>query len=365
MPANKDEKRGTWQVRFRYTSWNGETKWASKRGFKTKHDALKWEADFKARIDSSLDMSFAEFVKLYREERYPRLRETTSENKDYVLDKKILPYFGKMKLIDISTSDIVKWQNELLAYKDPVTGKSYSSTYLKTVNNQFSAVMNYAMKYYGLRDNPVKRVGYIGAQNAEEMHFWTTDQYLIFSEEVMCEPLAYYCFEVLYWTGIREGELLALTMEDFDFKKKTITINKSLKPVHGKTIIGPPKTKNSYRTITMPDMLCDEMQDYFRMLYEPDKSERIFPVTKSYLYKHMKKGCERAGIDKIRVHDLRHSHVSLLIHLGFSPVEIAKRVGHESVHITFRYAHMFPSAQQQMADKLSGAMERRTNDKKS
>ena len=75
------------------------------------------------------------------------------------------------------------------------------------------------------------------------------------------------------------------------------------------------------------------------------------------LMRAMKRGATKAGVKKIRIHDLRHSHISLLINLGFSAVDIAKRVGHESITITLRYAHMFPNAQNQMMNKLNALMQ--------
>ena len=81
--------------------------------------------------------------------------------------------------------------------------------------------------------------------------------------------------------------------------------------------------------------------------------DRIFPITKSYLHHEMKRGCEASGVKKIRIHDLRHAHVSLLIDMGFSAVAIANRVGHESIDIPYRYAHLFPTRQNDMADKLN------------
>ena len=95
-----------------------------------------------------------------------------------------------------------------------------------------------------------------------------------------------------------------------------------------------------------------QMQDYFEMHYELEPDERIFPITKSFLHHEMERGCKKSGVKKIRIHDLRHSHVSLLIDMGFSAVAIAERVGHESIDITYRYAHLFPSKQLDMVNKL-------------
>lgn len=352
MPAYKDKKTNTWYVKFNYKNWKGETKFTTKRGFSTKREATDYENEYKLHIAGNLDMTFKDFIEVYREDRYPRIRVSTSVSKDHIIDTKILPYFGKFKVTDIRPKDIVKWQNELLRYRNPRTGKPYSKTYLRSVHSQMSAIMNFAAKYYDLGENPVLKAGSIGISNSEEMLFWTLDEYLLFADAIMEEPFFYYCFEVLYWTGIREGELLALTYDDFDFVNKTISITKTYQVVKGKEIISPPKTSKGIRIVSMPDRLCEEMKDYFEMCYDKG-GNRAFATSKHSLKKAMKRGAGQAGVKEIRIHDLRHSHISLLISLGFSPVEIAKRGGHESITITLRYAHMFPSAQKDMMDKLN------------
>ena len=192
----------------------------------------------------------------------------------------------------------------------------------------------------------------MGREEHKEMLFWTKAEYQRFAEAMMDKPLSYYAFEMLYWCGIREGELLALTPADFDFEAGTVKISKSYQRLHGEDVITTPKTKKSNRTIKMPNFLCDEMRDYLGMLYGVKKKDRIFTVTKSYLHHEMDRGAKEAGVKRIRIHDLRHSHISLLIDMGFSAVAIADRVGHESIEITYRYAHLFPSKQTEMADKL-------------
>ena len=158
---------------------------------------------------------------------------------------------------------------------------------------------------------------------------------------------------MLYWCGIREGELLALTPADFDFEKCTVTINKSYPRLNGQDLITTPKTEKSNRVITMPQFLAEEIQDYLKMLYAIGANDRMFTVTKSYLHREMDRGAKEAGVPRIRIHDIRHSAVSLLIDMGFSATAIADRVGHESIDITYNYAHLFPSKQAEMADKLN------------
>ena len=168
----------------------------------------------------------------------------------------------------------------------------------------------------------------------------------------MDKPRSYYAFEMLYWTGIREGELLALTPADFDFEKQTVRINKTYHRMKKQDIITSPKTAKSNRIVVMPEFLCEEMQDYFQMYYSLAQDQRIFPFSKSYLKHEMERGCKETGVPVIRIHDLRHSHVSLLIHMGFTALAIGNRVGHEAEKITYRYAHLLPTVQTEMANKL-------------
>lgn len=336
----------------RYQDWTGERKQKCKRGFGTKREAQEWERSFQMQTSGDLDMSFEAFTELYTKDVKPRLKENTWLTKENIIQKKILPYFGKRKISEITTKDVIAWQNELLAYRDEKR-KSYSATYLKTLHNQLSAIFNHAVRYYNLRDNPCKKAGSMGKKKNREMMFWTKEQYLKFAEVMMDKPLSFYAFEMLYWCGIREGELLALTPADFDFEKRTVTINKSYQRLNGQDLITTPKTEKSNRVITMPQFLAEEIQDYLKMLYGIGADDRMFTVTKSYLHREMDRGSKEAGVPRIRIHDIRHSAVSLLIDMGFSATAIADRVGHESIDITYNYAHLFPSKQTEMADKLN------------
>lgn len=280
------------------------------------------------------------------------MKENTWESKSHVIRTKILPYFENRKIAEIEPKDIIAWQNELLAYRDE-KGASYSTTYLKTIHGQLSAIFNHAVRYYHLPCNPAQKAGTMGTEEHKEMSFWTKEEYLKFAEEMMDKPVSYYAFEMLYWCGIREGELLALTPADFDFERQTLTINKSYQRLKGRDVITSPKTSKSNRTIKMPKFLCEEMEEYLNSLYGIQTNERIFQISKSYLHHEMDRGAKAAGVKRIRIHDLRHSAISLLIEMGFSALAIAERVGHESIDITYRYAHMFPTKQTEMAEKLN------------
>ena len=333
------------------TDWTGERKQSQKRGFQTKREAQAWEREQLNKLGADLDMTFQNFVERYKEDRRNRIKDSTWESKDHIIRTKLLPYFGKLKMSSITPQQIIRWQNELINYRDK-NGKPYSPVYLKTIQNQLSAIFNHAVQYYNLKENPCVKAGSMGKKKSREMLFWTKDEYLKFIDAMMDKPLSFYAFEMLYWCGIREGELLALTPADFDFDKRTVTISKTFQHTGGKDIVTPPKTEKSNRTITMPLFLADEIPEYLKMQYDIGLDDRLFPITKSYLYREMQRGCKDTGVKRIRIHDLRHSHISLLIDQGFSAVAIADRVGHESIDITYNYAHLFPSKQTEMADKL-------------
>ncbi len=343
-----------WRVSCYYENWKGEKKRHIKRGFETKKDAQAYEREFLAKSRKDIKMGFGTFVDIYLSDIKPQIKASTYACKEMMINVHVRPYFENKSLSEITSSDILMWQNELLMIRDS-RGKGYSPTYLRTVQNQINAIFNHAVRYYDLPKNPCLATKKMGRAKAQEMKFWTKDEYMQFVEEVKDKPLSYYSFQVLFWTGIRCGELLALTRDDFDLEKKTMRINKTYQIVNGKEMITSPKTEKSNRVINLPDFLCDELSDHFESLYGLKGSDRVFPVSKGFLHHEMLRGCKASGVKNIRIHDLRHSSCAMLIQLGYSPVQIAERLGHESITITERYAHLYPTVQKQMAESLNKA----------
>ena len=250
MAVIKNNKTGMWEVRTYYKDLTGARKQKTKRGFDKKSEALEWERNFKLKEDQSISMSFKSFVDIYLTDLEPRIKRNTFLTKKHIIETKILPYFGKRKLDDIRTSDVIQWQNEIMKLKKD------------------------------------------------------------------------------------------------------------------KDVITDPKTPKSNRTIVMPDFLAVEMEDFISSLYGIRDDDRIFTISKSYLHHEMDRGAKLAGVKKIRIHGLRHSHISLLINLGFSALAIGERVGHEAVDITYHYAHLFPTVQTDMAAQLETEREALVNVRK-
>ena len=341
-----------WKVQVYYKDWQGNRKRKQKRGFRTKGEAKEWERDFLQQQSQGVDIEFGNFLEIYYKDMDVRLRENTMYTKRYIIDLKIKPYFEKKILSEITVADVRAWQNELLTYKDK-NGKGYSPTYLKTVNCQLTAIFNYAMRYYNLQDNPCRKAGAIGKSKGEPKDFWMQEEFNAFLETVSDKPETRMAFLLLYWTGMRIGELLALTYNDINLEEKTISINKSYQRLKGKDMITQPKTPKSIRVITMPDFLAEEFREYCSHLYGIMKKERLFRFTKSHMEHCMATGIERSGVKRIRLHDLRHSHASMLVDMGVAPLEIAERLGHEKVETTLNtYSHLYPSTQSKLAGLL-------------
>ena len=125
---------------------------------------------------------------------------------------------------------------------------------MKTLRSELSALFNHEVRFYELKSNPVVKAGPLGKGKAEEMLFWTKEEYLKFIEAVKDKPYSYHAFQILYWCGLRVGELLALTSQNIDFDNKVIRITKSYQRLEGKDVITDPKSK---RNVSMPDFLCE------------------------------------------------------------------------------------------------------------
>ena len=197
MPATRDGK--TWRCQFYYEDWQGVRHKKNKRGFKTKAEAEEWERNFRQQQRKDLDINFENFVEIYFADVENRLRESTIKNKRYVFDLKVTPYFKKKKMCEIKTSDIRAWQNELIK-------QGYAPTYLKSINNQLAALFNYAVRYYDLNDNPCRKAGSIGKSKADDMEFWTKQEFKQFLPSMDKKPEAMMAFMLLYWTGMRIGD---------------------------------------------------------------------------------------------------------------------------------------------------------------
>lgn len=344
MPTYYDESKKTYYCKFYYVDWTGQRKQKLKRGFPRSKDAKAWEREFLQKQQGSPDMTFQALYDLYIEDISHRLKDSTVRNRKGRCKNRILPYFKDKPVNQISPTDIRTWQNMLLE-------SGYKDTYLRGIHEQLSIIMNYAVKYYHLPQNPCRTAGPIGKKEAHRVDFWTQQEFKNFIEHVS-NPQYAMAFNILYYTGLRVGELLALTRADVDLEAATLSVTKTYDRVSGNDIITTPKTSNSIRTVTLPPFLVKYLADYINRLYDIQPTDRLFPFTRDTLKRAKKKACTVSGVKFIRTHDIRHSHVSMLIDLGFSPLLIAERIGDTVDMVNNIYGHLYPNRHREVADKL-------------
>lgn len=295
-------------------------------------------------------MSFASLVELYQEDAEHRVRGTTRGTQDSIIEKWLLPFFGSLQVDKIDAVTIRKWQNELMSKTNPRTGKKYAATYLRTINSRLSSIFNYAVMYYGLRQNPCRPAGFMGKKKAGRMKFWTTAEFEAALAQVE-KPAFRVAFLLLYWLGLRVGECLALTPADI-LPSHICRVDKTHHRKNGEDEAGPPKSDNSVRDVSMPAFLYDEVENYIGALYEIQPSDRIFYFTHGTLNRELNRAAEAAGVQRIRIHDLRHSHAAMLVDLGYSIVAVAERLG-DTVEVAMStYSHLYPDKMDTLAVDL-------------
>ena len=352
MSVYKDSKTNKWYAKVSYKDAAGKRRNTTKRGFSTKKEALEWERGYLLKKEGSMNMMFKDYAEQYLEDLKNTDKYSTMLAKESVIRTHLIPFFGEMGVSEITTADILSFQKATKENGKEKSGEKFSESYCKTIHVHLSAMLNHAVKYYGLKENVARKAGSMGSHKGrKDINFWTLDEYKKVRACLMLKPPVYIIVEILYWCGLRIGECLALTLEDIDFENRKIKINKTYSKVKGKEVITTPKTETSIRDVVMPDFICIELQDYINSLQNPETG-RLFHYERESVRAALNKSATVAGVKIIRVHDLRHSHASLLINMGYGPVEVAARLGHNALDVSLRYMHMFPSVQTDMADKL-------------
>ncbi|MDD6012780.1 MAG: site-specific integrase [Oscillospiraceae bacterium] len=349
-----------WYVKFYYKNEEGKRVTKIKRGFHTQREADKFEKCFLQDIESEKEYVFESVVEFYLNQKSNQLKESTMQTKKAIIEKYITPYFRGRDIRTITIRELMQWQaNEL--YKKDETGKRvYSDTYIKTINSQLRAIFNFAKRASYIDDNPIENLESVGKKDSDrECVIWTSEEFWRFEEAITDYEDAYLAVMILYYTGLRKGELLALTVGDFNYDRRTLSINKTYSVINGKPIVTEPKTAKSKRVVELPHFLADEIKNYIDLQYKPEESQRIFQHrTGKFIETALEYGCKKIGIPKPRIHDLRHSHITLLGMNMVPPKEIARRVGHSELKMTWHYSHSTDEGQKALIDKLErdGAM---------
>lgn len=262
----------------------------------------------------------------------------------------ILPYFKGRYVHTIKKKDIIKWQKSLL------DEQHLSIKYINKIRPVMHNIFKYLCDYYNLENNPVSQAPRLkdNAPN-EEMMFWEFSEFKKFIKKVD-DPVYYRFFMFLYYTGARKGETRAITWRQINFKKRTITISRSLER---KLIINKPKNGQN-RILLMNQELYDVLYSYYldrKMHFDFKDYEYVFGISKpladTTITSKKNMYCDLANVKRIRIHDFRHSNVSLLVSLGADICVICDRLGHKDRKQTLdRYAHMFPTKESELIEKI-------------
>lgn len=340
MPTYKNKDRGTWYCAFYYQDWTGKRKKKKKEGFATKREAQAWERLFLEKQSRNPTMTFKALYELYKTDCDCHLKKSTMLSKFSIIEAHLLPFFQDLSINEISPASIRAWQNKVIS-------KGYSPSYCYSLHRQLAAIFNFAIRYYGLESNPVSKAGSIG-RNEVHQTFWTLEDFQRFAM-TLSNPAQIMLFYILFWTGCRIGEALALTWDDID--TDSIRINKTLSHINGEIYVRPPKTRESNRIVKIPSFIALMLADYKRQTQYTGIN--LFHQKSGSITRLFKRHADKAGVKEIRLHDLRHSHASMLIQAGVPPIAIAERLGHKDARTTLKvYAHLYKSTKDEVVSVL-------------
>lgn len=338
--------------RIKYKDIFNNTKDYKSKKYLTRKEAIKEEANFrtnnlsqkKSIANYTIDDIFKEYIEEHSKEIKPQTK------------LKILSRYNLLepiKDIKIESFDLTKYRQLKLHLENAkYDGNKYSVDYLNKVLGILRNIIKYSAKYYNTSDNILKYIDNFKSINIykKEMDFYTYEEFQKFIRVI--DELEYKTFfEILYFLGLRQGELTALTWNDINFSKKELRINKTLTTkLKGELYtISTPKTKNSYRTLPIPKNVLNDL----KIMYNNTSNMKYFkkewfifgnelPFKESTICSKKNKYCKLANLKQIRIHDFRHSCASFLINNGASIVLVSKYLGHSKISITLdTYTHFY------------------------
>ena len=363
MPVYYNADKKTWYAMFYAKNYKGVNKKYKKTGFKKKKEAQEYEYEFKKKIAKSLNMSFQSLYELYFKDYSKRHKPTAINTVQTFFKLHILPFFGDVEVNKITSYMIREWQNEMLD-KENENGKLFSENSKANIYAALKSIFNWATRYQGLNENPCKNMGAFGSKkNRTEMKIWSVDDFNKFIKILELENKEknekysdfIIVFKILFWTGLRIGEVLALTEEDIDLYNKFIDVNKTVSYVNKKYHTTTPKTIGSIRKVTLPENLISDLKLYFSSdKFSKNKNKNIkhlgvFNLKSSQLRYVLEKYSLQTNLPKIRLHDFRHSHASYLLFIKADITAISKRLGHDNLQTTINtYSHLYKDANEQL-----------------
>ena len=368
MPSyEKNKSSGLWSCRFREPDENGVIHQKRLSGFATKREAQYGYEDYiktseereaaKKAVEQVAaaepgSITFDELVELYFAFKKSRVKESTYYDLTQKINRQLKPFFGGKRINDIKPATVLEWQNTL---------SEYSYKYRSSLMSQLASIYSFGEKYHDIINIMSKVDRPRNLEGKKEMQFWTPEKFSKVLEQI-ASPEYKTLFLTLFVTGCRRGEALALTWNDIDVKSQTLVISKSVAHKvweNGKNYkVTTPKNIGSNRKIAVPKFLIEQLMEYKEWQAKNKTSTQFVfggedPLPPTSIARYLDKAAEAAGVEKIRIHDLRHSSASYLIHKGVSIVAVSKQLGHNNVEQTLNtYSHMLPDDQVMIRSNL-------------
>ena len=357
MSIFKDEKTNTWYCQFYYTDWSGQRKHTTKRGFKRKRDAEKYEMSCKWQPTEN-DITVGMLAKLYtshlkRRIKIGTLKPTTYSRYETLIRLYILPYFpDDLQVKSITTETINQWLVTLMSYKSDHTQRPLKISSISTAKTQLCSMLNYATRRKLLSSNPMRDAEKLPVSQKKDIAVLTLEQYNIFYNSLKKEQHRL-AFNLMFFCGMRIGEVLALAPEDIN-DDCTVSVHHTLGIVNGKKVLLSPKTPSSERTISVPQFVYDQLMNFISHIYDCQPDMLIFNIGIKNLSNVMEYHIKKNNLPHLTPHGLRHSNASILLKLTGDVAMVAHRLGHKNSNVTLQvYAHMLPGADKEASKMLN------------
>lgn len=359
MPVYKDTTRCTWYYKGSYIDAFGNRKYYMSRGYKTKKLAQQAEREYlllaKQNRKEKIKVNdlFIQFIN-YKSD---RVKPRTIYTYNHLYKKQLKDKFGLMYVDKITIPMLEQWQQEIL-------NCDYRNEYIISIQTLLKAILRFAVRKMYIDQNPLDYLDYVKRTNEPKpkMNFFTLDDYKRFRSAISKE-IHIVLFDMLYWTGMRLGELQARTWRDLDFKTGDLNIHSNWDNKNRQITNS---TKNGEeRIIYIPKDVLEELSElynYFKHFdgfnedwyifggIHPIPCKTIENAKNRYIDNYNDTHTEK--LPKIRTHDFRHSHVSYLANNGADAWDIAERLGHSRDMVIKRYSHMFPEKRNKMKKLL-------------
>lgn len=341
MPVYKNEKNNTWFFRIYINK-----KQINRYGFKSRKLAKIAEDELilSAENNSTNNITIQELYDIYIRNKKIKLKPQSIKSLISRYKNYILPYFKDFNIFDITNEHYIKWQEEILSH-------NFTYKYNSNIHGCMVSLLNYAMDNYELPKNVAVKCGNFSRNNyIPKVDFWTYEEFKKFISVV--DNKLYYClYHVLFFTGLRLGECLALKW--YDLKDDIISVNKTIAKAknNNEYIITSPKTKSSIRTIKIDKYtinLLNELKEHYMSYLNYSDNWFIFggvnALSQTTVGRKKNEYCNISKVKLIRIHDFRHSHASFLLSNGVPITVISKRLGHKDISTTMNiYSHLIPS----------------------